>query len=106
MTLYSGPDFSGQSVTINNDVTNFTTINFNDRALSIRIQGSGSWTVCQHSDFRGVCREITTDVPNLATIVWMDISVQPAWNTEPAVARVVDFRVAEAGQDARVATGP
>lgn len=68
LTLYSGPDFSGQSVTINNDVTNFTTINFNDRALSIRIQGSGSWTVCQHSDFRGVCREITTDVPNLATI--------------------------------------
>jgi len=68
LTFYSGTDFSGQSVTINGDVTNFQTINFNDRALSIRVQGRGSWTVCQHANFRGVCREISNDVPNLATI--------------------------------------
>jgi hypothetical protein len=68
LTFYSGTGFSGQSVTINGDVTNFQTINFNDRALSIRVQGRGSWTVCQHADFRGVCREISNDVPNLATI--------------------------------------
>ena len=68
LTFYSAVDFGGQSVTINDDVTNFTTINFNDRALSIQVQGGGSWTVCQHSDFRGVCREISSDVHNLATI--------------------------------------
>jgi len=68
LTFFGATNFTGPSVTISADVTNFQAINFNDRALSIRVEGGGSWTVCQHSDFRGVCREISSDVPNLATI--------------------------------------
>ena len=68
LTFYSQPDYSGQSVTINQDVTDFRTINFNDRALSVRVTGNGSWTICQDSNFRGVCRQISADVPRLSAI--------------------------------------
>jgi hypothetical protein len=65
LTLYSGLNFTGQSVTIRNDVVNFQTINFNDRAQSIRVQGAGSWTLCHHSNFRGVCHQFSNDVADL-----------------------------------------
>ncbi|WP_420431809.1 beta/gamma crystallin-related protein [Hyphobacterium sp.] len=65
LTLYSGLNYSGQSVTIRSDVVNFQTINFNDRAQSIRIEGAGSWTLCHHANFQGVCHQFTNDVANL-----------------------------------------
>ncbi|WP_421792111.1 beta/gamma crystallin-related protein [Hyphobacterium sp.] len=68
LTFYSQPNFQGQSVTINTDVTNFQSIGFNDRALSVRVEGRGTWTVCQHSNFGGVCRQISTDIPHLNAI--------------------------------------
>jgi hypothetical protein len=65
LTLYSGLNFTGESVTIRSDVVNFQTINFNDRAQSIRVEGAGSWTLCHHANFRGVCHQFSDDVGNL-----------------------------------------
>lgn len=64
ITLYSGPDFSGQPYETREEVTNLPR-QYNDRALSLRIQGRGSWTVCADSDFRGRCQTFDRDVKDL-----------------------------------------
>ena len=53
VTLFSGPDMSGQEMTVRGDVTFLQ--NFDDRAMSLVVH-SGRWEVCFHPDFSGECR--------------------------------------------------
>lgn len=53
VTLFSGPDMSGQEMTVRGDVTYLQ--NFDDRAMSLVVH-SGRWEVCFHPDFSGECR--------------------------------------------------
>ena len=64
VTLFSAPDFGGQPFQANREITNLPR-QFNDRAMSLRIQGRGSWQVCADSDFRGRCQIFDRDVPDL-----------------------------------------
>ncbi len=62
ITLYEGPNFSGRSITIDQDYTNLPR-EYNDRALSLRVQGS--WQVCQDANYRGQCISVDRDVRDL-----------------------------------------
>lgn len=62
--LFDAPDFGGQPFQANREVTNLPR-QFNDRAMSLRIQGRGAWQVCSDSDFRGRCQIFDRDVPDL-----------------------------------------
>lgn len=62
--LYSGPNFSGQPFQSREEITNLPR-QYNDRALSLRIEGRRAWTVCADSDFRGRCQTFDRDVPDL-----------------------------------------
>jgi hypothetical protein len=64
VTLYTGPDFSGQPYEARDEVTNLPR-NVNDRAISLRIEGRGAWEVCADSDFRGRCQVFDRDVRDL-----------------------------------------
>lgn len=64
-TIYAQPNFQGPSMTVNGYATNLPS-NFNDKALSIRVQGR--WRVCQDSDYRGRCVDVSGDIPNLNSI--------------------------------------
>ncbi len=56
VTLYEGPDFSGNSLVIDGDaVRNLDASGFNDRATSMRVDGA-PWTMCSDAGFRGECR--------------------------------------------------
>lgn len=66
LTLYSGENFTGQSITLRAGERNLDHRGFNDRARSIRYSGSRSWRVCQHADFRGSCFEVREDYPRIA----------------------------------------
>lgn len=55
ITLYSGPDFKGRSVTLHKQATNFEMFGFNDRVSSLRVR-RGKWELCTDSDYRGRCR--------------------------------------------------
>ncbi len=68
ITFFAGPNFTGQSVTLDSAVSNFQRLRFNDRARSVRYSGRGSWRVCQHDNYGGQCSEITGDVRDLAVI--------------------------------------
>jgi hypothetical protein len=64
LTLFSATDFQGQPFSTGSEVTNLPR-QYNDRALSLRIQGRGSWQICADSDFRGRCQIVDRDVRDL-----------------------------------------
>lgn len=64
VTLYSSPDFGGQAFQTSREVTNLPR-QYNDRAMSLRIEGRGSWQICSDSDFRGRCQIFNRDVRDL-----------------------------------------
>jgi len=55
ITLFSGKNFKGHSVTLHNDVANFERLGFNDQVSSLRVR-HGKWELCTDSEFRGRCR--------------------------------------------------
>jgi|GEM_PF-813186 len=65
LTFFSGPNYSGRSVTITSSVTNFQRINFNDQARSVRHSGRGTWIACEDANFEGSCMEISGDLANI-----------------------------------------
>ena len=64
ITLYNAPDFGGQAFETRNEVSNLPR-QFNDRAMSLRIQGRGAWEICADSDFKGRCLVLDRDVRDL-----------------------------------------
>lgn len=64
ITLFNAPNFGGQPFQTQSEITNLPR-QYNDRAMSLRIQGRGAWEVCADSDFRGRCQVFDRDVPDL-----------------------------------------
>lgn len=64
ISIYSAPDFGGQPFETRDEITNLPK-QYNDRAMSLRIQGRGAWQVCADSDFRGRCQVFDRDVRDL-----------------------------------------
>jgi hypothetical protein len=67
LELFAGTNYSGQRYVINGPVKNLRSSGFNDRALSGRVRGGGSWELCLNADYDD-CRVINGDVPNLNRI--------------------------------------
>lgn len=64
LVLFSAPDFAGAPFETRAEVTNLPK-QFNDHAMSLRIQGRGAWEVCADSDFQGRCQIFDHDVRDL-----------------------------------------
>lgn len=64
ITLFSAPDFGGRPFFTEGEITNLPR-EFNDRAMSLRIDGRRAWMVCTNSDFRGRCQVFDHDVRDL-----------------------------------------
>ncbi len=64
--LYEGPNFSGRTFVINNQVlANLDGTGFNDRASSLRVEG-GYWIFCSDANFIGECQTFGPgDYPSL-----------------------------------------
>ncbi|MEZ5317779.1 MAG: beta/gamma crystallin-related protein [Vicinamibacterales bacterium] len=67
LELYAGTNFSGQRTVLTEAVPNFSRINFNDRASSLRVRGGGSWEICVNADYDD-CRVVSGNVPDLDEI--------------------------------------
>lgn len=63
VTFYEGENFTGRQVTIYGEERDFARIGFNDRARSART--SGSFLVCDDSEFRGRCERLTGSIRSL-----------------------------------------
>jgi len=67
LTLYSGPDFTGEAFQTRDEITNLPK-RYNDQALSLRIEGRGAWTVCADTNFGGRCQVFDHDVRDLRAL--------------------------------------
>lgn len=77
ITFYSGPNYTGRSVTLNHGEPNFDRIGFNDQAQSVRYSGNRPWRACQHANYGGSCMEIRGDVPRLSSMARQISSATP-----------------------------
>lgn len=64
LTLFSAPDFGGRPFQTFSEITNLPR-QYNDRAMSLRIDGRRPWLLCTDSDFRGRCQVFDRDVRDL-----------------------------------------
>ena len=65
LTFFSGPNYTGRSITVRDAAPDFSRLGFNDLARSIRHNGGGSWRVCQHANYGGACMEVSGDLRDL-----------------------------------------
>ncbi|MEQ8434698.1 MAG: beta/gamma crystallin-related protein [Oceanicaulis sp.] len=64
VTLYSGRNYTGESLTLVRARPDLRRDRFNDVARSIKVH-SGGWTLCRHADFLGYCVELDRDSSDL-----------------------------------------
>jgi hypothetical protein len=67
LELYAGTNYTGQRIVLTTDTPSFRRLNFNDRAISVRVPNGEAWEVCVNDNFDD-CRLIDRDIPDLATI--------------------------------------
>lgn len=60
--LYSGAEFRGQRVDLDQDIANLARINFNDIIGSLVIARGERWEVCEHANYRGRCEVFNGDI--------------------------------------------
>lgn len=65
LELFAGTSYSGQRKIVSEPIANFSEIDFNDRALSVRVRGD--WELCVNADFDD-CRVVSANTPNLNTL--------------------------------------
>ncbi|MEN9873288.1 MAG: hypothetical protein RL186_185 [Pseudomonadota bacterium] len=63
LTLFTGVDYRGQSVTITEDIAHLARINFDEAAGSLIARGQ--WQVCLDPNYGSRCRTYQDRVPNL-----------------------------------------
>ena len=78
VTFFEGNNFTGRRVVVDSNTSNFTTLDFNDRAQSVIVEG-GSWELCIDRDYGGGCTTLAPGrYPSLA-----------GWSTRISSARMV-----------------
>ena len=78
VTFFEGNNFTGRRVVVDSNTSNFTTLDFNDRAQSVIVEGS-SWELCIDRDYGGGCTTLAPGrYPSLA-----------GWSTRISSARMV-----------------
>lgn len=65
--LFAGTNFSGQRLVVREAVSNLRELNFNDRASSLRVTGTGEWEVCVNANYDD-CRVVDRDLASLNDI--------------------------------------
>ncbi|MHA6289120.1 beta/gamma crystallin-related protein [Maricaulis sp. CAU 1757] len=65
ITLYSGFNYTGRSVTLRESTSDFSRISFNDQARSVRHSGRRSWRLCDDANFGGACMEVSGDIAQI-----------------------------------------
>jgi hypothetical protein len=72
ITVYTDPDFRGESASFRDDTPDLVAYGINDKISSIRVAPGESWEVCQDIDYANRCQIINRSIANLRTIGWDD----------------------------------
>ena len=72
ITVFTNPDFSGESASFRDDTPDLVEYELNDKISSIRVSPGESWEVCQDINYANRCQIVTRNIPNLKSIGWDD----------------------------------
>jgi Beta/Gamma crystallin len=67
LELYAGLDYSGRRLDLTSATSDFRRMDFNDRAMSLRVPRNQAWEICVHNNFDD-CRVVTDDVRDLNSL--------------------------------------
>src|SRR5262245_50748358 len=70
ITVFTNPNFGGQSATFRNDVPDLRDYGLNDKISSIEIPNGEAWEICQDINFGNRCQVVSGSVSDLRQIGW------------------------------------
>jgi hypothetical protein len=72
ITVFTNPNFTGQSVSFSTDTPDLRGYSLNDKISSLEIQNGESWEVCQDINYTNRCQVFTGSVSDLRSMGWND----------------------------------
>jgi len=72
ITVFTNPDFRGQSASFRNDTPDLRGYGLNDKVSSLEIADGESWELCQDINFANRCQVFSGSVSNLRDVGWND----------------------------------
>ena len=72
ITVFTNPNFTGQSVSFRNDTPDLRGYSLNDKISSLEIGNGESWEVCQDINYANRCQVFSGSVSNLRDMGWND----------------------------------
>jgi hypothetical protein len=72
ITVFTNPNFTGQSVSLRNDTPDLRGYSLNDKISSLEIANGESWEVCQDINYANRCQVFSGSVSNLRDMGWND----------------------------------
>ena len=71
-TVYTNPNFSGESATFRDDTPDLRAYGLNDKISSIELPPGETWEVCQDVDYANRCQVLSGSISDLRSIGWND----------------------------------
>lgn len=68
LTLHGEPGYAGRVTVIAGDFPDLAAIGFDNRAEALRPTPGSVWEVCTDANYKGTCRDLRREVPDLAVI--------------------------------------
>ena len=72
ITVYTNPNFTGESVSFRNDTPDLRGYSLNDKISSLDIPNGESWEVCQDINYANRCQVFSGSVSDLRSMGWND----------------------------------
>jgi hypothetical protein len=72
ITVFTNPNFGGQSATFRDDIPDLRNYGLNDQVSSIEIPNGESWEICQDVNYGNRCQVISGSVSDLRQMGWND----------------------------------
>jgi hypothetical protein len=72
VTVFTNPNFSGDSATFRDDTPTVVPYGLNDKISSVQIPYGEIWEVCQDINYGNRCQVLSDSVPDLRSVGWND----------------------------------
>ena len=72
VTVFTNPNFRGQSATFTTDTPDLVQYGLNDKISSIEIPAGDAWEVCTDVGYANGCQVLTSSVSDLRSMGWSD----------------------------------
>jgi hypothetical protein len=72
ITVYTDPDFRGESATFRTDTPDLRGYGMNDKVSSIELPNGEAWEICQDINYGNRCQVVSGSISNLRDMGWND----------------------------------